>query len=128
MSRTADTASAHRTSLASEREAALAAVVVLEAEHAAIVEGSAQANLDDEHDPEGATVGFERARVASLLEAARRRVALLDDAAERLATGRYGVCARCGRSIAAERLEAEPAAATCVGCAEAPQSLLRRRP
>ena len=128
MSGAADPAPAHHPQLAAEREAALAAVVALEAEHAAIVEGSAQANLDDEHDPEGATVGFERARVASLLAAARRRLALLGEASERLATGTYGVCARCGCSIAAERLEAEPAADTCVDCAGAPRSLLRRRP
>ena len=113
--------------LASERAWAATAVSSLEAEHAAIVEGVAHANLDDEHDPEGATVGFERARVASLLAAARRRLTLLDEAAERLVAGTYGHCGRCGGHIAAERLAAEPAAVMCVGCAAAPTSPLRRR-
>ncbi|WP_433030613.1 TraR/DksA C4-type zinc finger protein [Actinomycetospora sp. CA-053990] len=33
-----------------------------------------------------------------------------------MAAGTYGVCERCGRPIAPERLEARPAARTCVTC------------
>jgi hypothetical protein len=43
----------------------------------AIVASSEAANLDDEHDPEGATVGFERAQVSALLESARAQLAEL---------------------------------------------------
>jgi DnaK suppressor protein len=82
-----------------------------------IVDASDHANLDDEHDPEGATVAFERAQVTELLERARVRLDEIDAAMRRLEGGRYGVCERCGTRIAAERLEAQPSARRCVGCA-----------
>ncbi|MFN2503993.1 MAG: TraR/DksA family transcriptional regulator [Acidimicrobiales bacterium] len=103
--------------LASERERVAATEAGLAAELEAVVEASAGANLDDEHDPEGATVGFERARLVSLLEHARRRLADLDDAAERLRAGTYGTCERCGQPISVERLAAHPTAVMCVSCA-----------
>ncbi len=114
--------------LTSERAQAQNAVSSLDAEHTAIVEGAAHANLDDEHDPEGATVGFERALVAGLLDAARQRITQIDEAFDRLAAGTYGVCERCGGPIGTDRLEAQPAAATCFACAAAATSSpLRRR-
>jgi DnaK suppressor protein len=82
-----------------------------------IVESSDTANLDDEHDPEGATVAFERTQVATLLDRARAQLGELDAARERLRTGRYGVCECCKQPIPAARLEAQPAARRCVGCA-----------
>lgn len=103
--------------LASERERLVAAEAELLTEHQAIVEASDRANLDDEHDPEGATVGFERARAASLLRHVRARLSELDDASERLRTGAYGHCERCGQPIAFERLAAHPTATRCIGCA-----------
>jgi RNA polymerase-binding transcription factor DksA len=103
----------------SERGAMAATEADLASQHQAVVEASAHANLDDEHDPEGATVGFERARVASLLSHARSRLAELDDAAERLHDGTYGTCERCGQPIAFERLSAYPSAVLCMRCAHA---------
>ena len=85
-----------------------------------IVESSAAANLDDEHDPEGATVAFERTQVAALLDQARAQLADLDDAEDRRRRGVYGVCEQCGEPIAAARLEAQPAARRCVRCARLP--------
>jgi RNA polymerase-binding transcription factor DksA len=82
----------------------------------AIVESSDAANLDDEHDPEGATVGFERAQVASLLARAHTQLAELDAAGERVRLGRYGLCEVCGEPIPPARLEAQPAARACVAC------------
>ena len=84
---------------------------------AAIVDASKNANLDDEHDPEGATVAFEREQVSALLERAQQQVADLDDALNRVERGTYGTCERCGAPIPAERLEAQPATRTCVACA-----------
>ncbi len=46
--------------------------------HAEIVAASRDSNADDEHDPEGATIAFERQQVAALLERARRRLADVD--------------------------------------------------
>lgn len=82
-----------------------------------IIEASAGANLDDEHDPDGSTVGFERARVAALLDVGRRRLDALDEALARAATEEYGVCVSCGSAIPRDRLDALPATTTCVGCA-----------
>ncbi|MFN3511932.1 MAG: TraR/DksA family transcriptional regulator [Phenylobacterium sp.] len=43
----------------------------------------------------------------------RRRI---DAALDRIDSGDYGYCARCGEAIAPRRLELDPAIATCVGC------------
>lgn len=72
---------------------------------------------DDEHDPEGATLAFERAQTQSLLDQARAELDDLDAAEQRLNDGTYGSCLRCGRPIARERLAARPAARTCIRCA-----------
>jgi len=92
-------------------------VAALEREFAGLAEAASAAGTDDEHDPEGATLAFERQHAAALLEAAREQVAALDDALRRLDEGRYGVCDRCGQPIGAERLAARPAAVTCIRCA-----------
>jgi RNA polymerase-binding transcription factor DksA len=68
-----------------------------------VIDASRSSNADDEHDPEGSTIAFERAQVIALLAAARRRLADLDAALDRVAAGTYGTCQRCGRPIPAER-------------------------
>lgn len=88
----------------------------LEVEYAALADPENIA-LDDEHDAEGSTVGFERARVAGLLDRSRRQVADLQAAARRAADGTYGYCISCGREIGSERLAALPATPRCIGCA-----------
>jgi len=108
-----------REALLAERRRALERVAALEREFAGLAEAASAAGTDDEHDPEGATLAFERQHAAALLEAAREQVAAIDDALLRLDEGRYGVCKRCGQPIGAERLAARPAAATCVRCADA---------
>lgn len=72
---------------------------------------------DDEHDPEGVTIGFERAQVLGLLAGARAEISALDRAASRLRAGAYGRCRDCGHGIPDARLEALPATETCVSCA-----------
>src|SRR5258707_9659479 len=97
-----------------ERARARERVAALEREFAGLAEAASAAGTDDEHDPEGATLAFERQHAAALLEAAREQVAALDDALRRLAEGRYGVGDPCGRAIGFERMAARPAAATGV--------------
>jgi RNA polymerase-binding transcription factor DksA len=82
-----------------------------------LFEASRSSNADDEHDPEGSTIAFERAQLTALLAAGRRRIADLDDALGRSAAGTYGICERCGTPIPADRLAARPFATTCVACA-----------
>ncbi len=88
----------------------------------AIVAGSSDSNIDDEHDPEGSTVAFERAQVAALLAQARTYLEQLDLARSRLDAGTYWVCERCDAPIGVPRLAARPAARTCIGCAGSPPS------
>jgi DnaK suppressor protein len=82
-----------------------------------LMQASVGANADDEHDPEGTTIAFERAQLAALLDASRRRLTELDGAAARLAAGSYGRCESCGEPISADRLAARPTTTTCVTCA-----------
>lgn len=82
-----------------------------------MVERSSDASRDDEHDPEGATIAFERAQVTALLTAAEQELTDLDRALKRVRAGTHDRCERCGDEVPAERLRARPATRTCVGCA-----------
>jgi DnaK suppressor protein len=114
-----DAAGVIRDALDAERQETLDRITALRREFDGIVESSAGVATDDEHDPEGATIAFERAQLAALLGQADSHLAELDQALGRLREGRYGRCERCGRPIAAERLAARPAARTCITCAAA---------
>jgi RNA polymerase-binding transcription factor DksA len=83
----------------------------------ALFTASRDSNADDEHDPEGTTIGFERAQLTALLAAARERIAEVDDALRRVEAGTYGACEGCGQPIAEERLVARPFARCCMACA-----------
>lgn len=82
----------------------------------AIVAASRWSTDDDEHDPEGSTIAYERATVSSLARDAENELRELDAAAGRVDDGTYGICDRCAEPIADARLEALPAARRCVGC------------
>jgi RNA polymerase-binding transcription factor DksA len=92
-------------------------VVELERSFADIVDAAQDVATDDEHDPEGHTIAFERQQVSALLDDARRQVADLDAALERAAAGDYGRCESCGRPIGEERLAALPETTRCIECA-----------
>jgi DnaK suppressor protein len=105
------------TDLHGQRTAAAAQVTELQRQIAEVVAASEGSNADDEHDPEGATIAFERQQLVALLDQALRRVADLDAALERERAGTYAVCERCGGPIGAERLAARPQSRTCISCA-----------
>lgn len=75
------------------------------------------ADGDDEHDPEGSTVAWDRAVADAAADAARRHLADVDTARRRLAAGWDGSCAACGRPIPAARLAVRPQTDRCVDCA-----------
>ena len=104
--------------LTERRRRLTAQVAALERAFAALVAATEGANTDDEHDPEGSTIAFERSQLAASLAAARAGLAEVDHALARVAEGAYGRCETCGGPIPAGRLEALPAATTCVGCSE----------
>jgi RNA polymerase-binding transcription factor DksA len=106
-----------------ERDRTAALLADLARDFAAIadqVDGSA---TDDEHDPEGATLGFERAQVSALLRTARQRLAELDPAlAAAPEDPASATCERCGGPIPAARLLARPGTTRCLTCADAHRS------
>jgi RNA polymerase-binding transcription factor DksA len=102
--------------LAVERADAVERLNGIERELAGIIE-SASAGADDEHDPEGATLAFERQHLAALLSQARQHLTQIDAAMARLAEGSYSQCVKCGGPISAARLAARPVTTTCIGCA-----------
>jgi len=101
----------------SEHARTVAQIKALERAVASIVDGSELTATDDEHDPEGATIAYERAQGMALLRQARLDLDRLADARTRLETGASVVCGRCGRGIDIERLTALPTARTCIHCA-----------
>lgn len=103
--------------LRDQRDRTLAQIASLTRDFDQMVAASEHSNADDEHDPDGATIGFERAQVAALLAQARRRLDDVERALGQLHDGGYGVCERCGEAIPAERLAARPSTRTCVRCA-----------
>jgi DnaK suppressor protein len=102
--------------LRARRAAALARLAGTGAERAAVVQAAREQVSDDEHDPEGATIAYERQLLDVLASGAERRVVEVDAALDRLARGVYQVCEVCGGPIAADRLRALPTARTCVTC------------
>ncbi|MDJ0333911.1 TraR/DksA C4-type zinc finger protein [Salinibacterium sp. G-O1] len=112
-----DAAAGQRARLEQRRRHAEALAETLGRERAALVEASEASNADDEHDPEGATIAFERAQLDATIADVRRQLADLTAALARVDAGTYGICVICGLPIPAERLEARPSATTHVACA-----------
>lgn len=52
----------------------------------------------------------------SLSDTERKQLLLIDEALERLDTGRFGVCENCGKNILKKRLNALPWAPLCIEC------------
>jgi DnaK suppressor protein len=114
--------------LTAEGKRSQALIRDLKEELVAIAESTA-AVPDDEHDAEGSTVAYERARVQALLARAEHTAAEIQAATQRVcAAGAAGGagdaggapalrCQRCQAPIPFERLIALPATRTCVACA-----------
>jgi RNA polymerase-binding protein DksA len=102
-----------------ERKETLARLAGLTGDYDAVVAASRDSTADDEHDPEGATIAFERSQIGAFVEQVRQHLAEIDAAVERIESGRYGTCERCGAVISEARLEARPVARTCIDCAAA---------
>ena len=105
--------------LRDERALVMARLTALTADHDSVVAASLDTNADDEHDPEGATIAFERSQIGALVRQARAHLVEIDSAVARLDDGTYGDCEVCGCAIPEARLEARPTARRCIGCASA---------
>ncbi|AXH96227.1 TraR/DksA family transcriptional regulator [Ornithinimicrobium avium] len=100
--------------LLDERTSLHARIRQLQEAMGVIVESSRDSNADDEHDPEGQTIAFERAQLAAVTDQAVAHLAEVDAALDRVAQGSYGRCEVCRQPIAPARLEVRPTARTCV--------------
>ncbi len=106
-----------RALLEEERRRTVGRRDALVADYDGVVAASRDTNADDEHDPEGATIAFERSQVGALVALAREHLVEVDAALARLDAGTYGACERCGEQIATDRLTARPTARRCIACA-----------
>jgi RNA polymerase-binding transcription factor DksA len=103
--------------VAAEQDRTARQIAALEAVVGAIIEGSELVSTDDEHDPEGATIAYERAQASALLQQARADLVALAVTSRQLELGQQVVCKDCGRGIDPERVAALPTTSRCVGCA-----------
>ena len=108
----------HAEQLAEERARTIERIASLQRTFDEIVDAADGVATDDEHDPEGHTIAWERQQTAALLDAARGRLRELDLAIRRIEGGDYGRCEGCGVPIPPERLAALPMASRCVACAQ----------
>ncbi|MEU0315804.1 TraR/DksA C4-type zinc finger protein [Nocardioides sp. NPDC006273] len=109
-----------RVRLEAERRQTLARLGDLTDDFDAVVAASRDTNADDEHDPEGATIAFERSQVQALVRQAQEHLAEIVAAMARVDADTYGTCEDCGRPIGEGRLDARPVARTCIRCAGRP--------
>jgi RNA polymerase-binding transcription factor DksA len=99
------------------RDEALALAERLLRDMEAVAEAREGANVDDEHDPEGSTIAYERSQLDAVRRSALERAADAEAALGRLADGTFGRCACCAARIGEARLEARPTARLCIDCA-----------
>jgi RNA polymerase-binding transcription factor DksA len=103
--------------LENERASALAHRRQLQRDFEGVVASSTASNGDDEHDPEGSTIAFERAQLAALLHETQASLDAVDLALAKLSRGDFGICEECHATIESERLSALPTARLCFRCA-----------
>jgi RNA polymerase-binding transcription factor DksA len=100
-----------------EQERTARQVESLEQVVASIVEASELTSTDDEHDPEGATIAYERAQAIALLRQAREDLDALAITRVQLESAQVVVCSVCGRTIDLERVATLPTTSRCIRCA-----------
>ena len=83
--------------------------------HEALSEASGENNYRDHMADQGSAT-FDRELDISLEENVRDALSSVRAALDRLDSGEYGTCARCGKKIANERLKAIPTATLCITC------------
>lgn len=66
-----------------------------------------------------ATDAVDRTLLDSLSAQDSMRLKQIDNALDRIRTGKYGICLACGKEIPQARLEAIPYAFMCISCASA---------
>lgn len=107
-----------RTMLLDERKRVEDAIAYLHDEHpgSLMEETEELSGTTDNHLGETATATLDREIDYSLEENSGEVLAAIEAALQRIDEGSYGTCARCGKPIAEERLEARPWSSLCIDC------------
>ena len=80
-----------------------------------VTEGEEEETFDN-HLGDAAAMTFDREMDYSLEGNSGHVLAAIDEALRKIEEGTFGTCARCGKPIAQERLEAMPYATKCIDC------------
>jgi DnaK suppressor protein len=107
-----------RSTLLEERERVERALANLREDHSGSLDDEVEevSATSDNHVAETASATLGREIDYTLGENSEEVLNQIDEALKRLDEGTYGTCARCGKEIAAERLEAYPWASLCIDC------------
>ena len=106
-----------RAAILTERERIVDQIANLRTSFSAIVDAAELTSTDDEHDPEGATLAYERVQVSALLHQAEEDLLALDTNLALVDDSAIDTCESCGGAIGLERLLALPGTRTCIACA-----------
>ena len=102
--------------LLDERRRAEHALKYLHEENPGSIQDEVEEETFDNHLGDTATVTFNREMDYTLEDNTEHVIAAIDAALKRIEEGTFGTCARCGKPIAEERLEAMPYATKCIEC------------
>jgi RNA polymerase-binding protein DksA len=105
-----------RSVLLEERGRVERALEHLHEENPGSIEDEADDETLDNHLGDAAAVTLDREMGYSLETNSGHVLAAIDEALKRIDDGTFGTCARCGKPIAEERLEAMPYATKCIDC------------
>jgi RNA polymerase-binding protein DksA len=105
-----------RAMLLEERERVQKAIANLRDDHPGSLDDEVEeaAPTSDNHLGETASATLGREIDYTLGENSGQVLSEIESALERIGSGTYGTCVRCGREIAPERLEAHPWASLCI--------------
>jgi RNA polymerase-binding protein DksA len=105
-----------RTLLLEERRRVANALHHLHEQNSGSLEDETEEETYDNHLADSATATLNREIDYTLEENSGHMLAAIEEALSRIEEGTFGTCARCGKPIAEERLEAIPYATRCIDC------------
>jgi RNA polymerase-binding protein DksA len=105
-----------RQMLADERDRVTNALGHLHESNSTSLEDETEEETYDNHLADSATATLNREIDYTLEENSEHVLSSIEQALQRIENGTFGTCARCGRQIAEERLEAIPYATRCIDC------------
>jgi RNA polymerase-binding protein DksA len=105
-----------RTLLLEERRRVANGLHHLHEQNSGSIEDETEEETYDNHLADSATSTLNREIDYTLEENSEHVLAAIEEALRRIDEGSFGTCARCGKPIAEERLEAIPYAIRCIDC------------